>query len=191
MCGGMSSKFTKTSDAPLVRLVGHFTNTRAKGPAHVFAQRLLESLEWCGPQRATSRAPLADAAPGAVPVAAPHACRAAHAGLQGALHARVPYTAQVSVRVPGQALLHAVPRPQRHCAVPDPCWGTRPAAARPCPVHPRQPCSLIPLPRIPVTLCPRLSASTRGAHGVERSDIRRTLPAYDADRVQCRPSTSE
>src|SRR6266571_7176366 len=41
----MSSKFTKTSDAPLARLVGHCKNTRAKGPAHVFSQRLLESLD--------------------------------------------------------------------------------------------------------------------------------------------------
>ena len=34
---------TTDTDAPLARLVGHFTNTRAQGPAHVFAQRLIET----------------------------------------------------------------------------------------------------------------------------------------------------
>jgi hypothetical protein len=41
----MSSKFTKTSDALLSQLVGHCKNTRAKGPAHVFSQRLIE-MSW-------------------------------------------------------------------------------------------------------------------------------------------------
>ena len=35
---------TQDTDAPLARLVGHFKNTRAKGPAHMFSQRLMESL---------------------------------------------------------------------------------------------------------------------------------------------------
>ena len=34
---------TQDTDAPLVRLVGHFKNTRAKGPARVFSQRLIET----------------------------------------------------------------------------------------------------------------------------------------------------
>src|SRR5215469_14502704 len=119
----MSSKFTKTSDAPLARLVGHFKNTRAKGPAHVFSQRLLERLEWCGPPRATSRASLADAAPGAAPTAAPHACRAAPAGRTGCPACLGPITEQLLLRVPGQAVLQAVSLPQRHRDVPGPCWG--------------------------------------------------------------------
>ncbi len=40
--------------------------------------------------------------------------------VRGALPAWVPHTAQVLVRVPGQAVLHAVPRPQRHRDVPGP-----------------------------------------------------------------------
>src|SRR5216683_2214134 len=35
---------TQDTDAPHARLVGHFKNTRAQGPAHVFSQRLLEGL---------------------------------------------------------------------------------------------------------------------------------------------------
>jgi len=34
---------TEDPDASLARLVGHFTNTRAKGPTHVFAQRHMET----------------------------------------------------------------------------------------------------------------------------------------------------
>src|SRR5712691_9548944 len=39
---------TQDTDAPLTRLVGHFKNTRVKGPAHVFSQRLMESLDLPG-----------------------------------------------------------------------------------------------------------------------------------------------
>ena len=39
---------TQDTAAPLTRLVGHFKNTRVKGPAHVFSQRLMESLDMPG-----------------------------------------------------------------------------------------------------------------------------------------------
>jgi hypothetical protein len=39
---------TQDTDAPLARLVGHFENTQAKGPAHVFSQRLIENFGMSG-----------------------------------------------------------------------------------------------------------------------------------------------
>ena len=41
----MDPDHTPDTDAPHARLVGHFKNTWATGPAHMFSQRLIE-MSW-------------------------------------------------------------------------------------------------------------------------------------------------